>query len=197
MKKICSLLFRIIVSLLCLNPRMSVCYWGGVWGLRDYINKNRMNDKVTYKKLWASNLIRLATRYWESYGSYVGPSAVFDEIPMFPHGPLGIFISSGAHIGKGCTIFQQVTIGSNTLQDSNRCGYPTIEDNVYIGCGAKIIGNVHVGKNSRIGANAVVVKDVPANSVTVIRGIESIVKERELDNRFIRRDKLEFTNCIK
>ena len=81
-------------------------------------------------------------------------------------------------------IFQQVTIGSNTLQDSKGKGAPYIEDNVYIGAGAKIIGNVHVGQNSRIGANCVVVKDVPENSVTIIRGIESIVKKGKLDNRY-------------
>ena len=57
-----------------------------------------------------------------------------------------------------------------------------MEDNVYIGCGAKIIGKVHVGKNARVGANAVVVKDIPANSVTILRNIETIEKGDELDN---------------
>ena len=56
---------------------------------------------------------------------------------------------------------------------------------MYIGCGAKIIGNVHVGRNARIGANCVVVKNVPPNSVTVIRGIESISKDYELNNTYI------------
>ena len=61
-----------------------------------------------------------------------------------------------------------------------------MEDCVYLGCGAKIIGNVRVGRNARIGANCVVVKDVPANSVTIIRGIETIVKDYELDNEYIK-----------
>lgn len=123
--------------------------------------------------------------YWTKFGSYIGLGAQLDDIPVFPHGPLGIFISNSAHIGKNCVIFQQVTIGSNTLKGSKSNGAPTIGDNVYIGCGAKIIGNVHIGKNARIGANAIVVKDVPANSVTIIRGIETLVRDSDFDNEFI------------
>lgn len=82
-------------------------------------------------------------------------------------------------------IFQHVTIGSNMLEGSLKHGAPTLGDNVYVGCGAKIIGNVHVGDNARIGANAIVVKDVPANSVTIIRGVESIVREERMGNEFV------------
>ncbi len=123
--------------------------------------------------------------YWQSYGSFVGLGAEFEDVPIFPHGPIGLFVSNSAHIGKNCVIFQQVTIGSNMIKGSKGQGAPILEDNVYIGCGAKIIGNVHVGHNARIGANAVVVKDVPANSVTVLRNVETIVKDQELDNTWI------------
>ncbi len=71
------------------------------------------------------------------------------------------------------------------IKGSKKKGAPTIADNVYIGCGAKIIGAVNVGKNARIGANCVIVKDVPPNSTTVIRCIESIVSDVELDNEWI------------
>ena len=71
------------------------------------------------------------------------------------------------------------------VKGSKGYGAPTLEDNIYIGCGAKIIGNVHIGHNARIGANAVVVKDVPANSVTVLRNVDTIVKNEELDNIWI------------
>lgn len=123
--------------------------------------------------------------YWQSYGSFVGLGAEFEDIPVFPHGPLGIFISNSAQLGRNCVIFHQVTIGSNMMKGSKGYGAPTLEDNVYIGCGAKIIGNVHVGHNARIGANAVVVKDVPANSVTVLQNVKTIVKDEELDNKWI------------
>lgn len=61
-----------------------------------------------------------------------------------PHGLCGIFISYGARVGKGCTIFQQVTIGSNTMPGSKKRGAPVIGDRVYIGAGAKIIGGITI-----------------------------------------------------
>lgn len=62
-------------------------------------------------------------------------------------------------IGSNCTIFHQVTIGEG------KDGAPIIGDEVLIGAGAKIIGNVKIGANSKIGVNAVVVHDVPENSI--------------------------------
>ena len=76
----------------------------------------------------------------------------------------GIFINDGAKIGNNCSIAQGVTIGTFGL---GRPGAPKIGDNVFIGSGAKVLGPVVVGNNTRIGANAVVTKDVPDN-VTVI-----------------------------
>jgi len=105
--------------------------------------------------------------------------------PDFPHGLNGIFISLKANIGKNCIIFHQVTIGSNTLGSSKNCGAPKIGDNVFIGCGAKIIGGVTIGDNVRIGANCVVVEDVPENS-TVVMGKPRIIKHSDKrDNVFV------------
>ena len=158
------------------NPRLwVVLLYHDIWRLKCKIQKNR---KTRFKTM-------LYRSYWQSYGSFVGISAEFEDVPIFPHGPVGVFISNSAHIGKKCVIFHQVTIGSNMIKGSKSHGAPTIEDNVYIGCGAKIIGNVHVGHNARIGANAVVVKDIPANSVTVLRSVDTIVKDEELDNTWV------------
>lgn len=71
-------------------------------------------------------------------------------------------IISAKSVGKNCWINQQVTVGFSNKYDS-----PVIKDNVTIYAGAKIIGDVTVGENSIIGANAVVVKDVPANATVV------------------------------
>lgn len=102
-----------------------------------------------------------------------------------PHGFYGIFISSDAKIGKGCTIFHHVTIGSNTLLDSKNAGAPTIGNNVYIGAGAKIIGNVTVGNNVRIGAGCCVTRDVPDNC-TVVQAAPLVIQKTTLqDNRFV------------
>ena len=178
---------RIIKEILLLEPKFWVkILFKDIWILRDEIRAKRLSDKPTPRscigKGWK---LALYNEYWRSFGGFVGIGAEFDDKPVFPHGPLGVFISNSAHIGKKCVIFQQVTIGSNMLKDSSHQGSPYIEDNVYIGCGAKIIGSVHVGHNARIGANCVIVKDVSPNTVTVIRGIESIQKDYELDNEYI------------
>lgn len=107
------------------------------------------------------------------------------DMPTFPHGVNGIFISLGAIIGKGCVIFHHVTIGSNTLADSKGHGAPIIGDNVYIGAGAKIIGGVTIGNHVRIGANCVVTKDVPDNTTVVAAPVRYITKSEPMDNRFI------------
>lgn len=112
-------------------------------------------------------------------------AASIADIPVFPHGLTGIFISSGASIGSGCTIFHQVTIGSNTLPDSPNRGVPIVGNNVYIGCGAKIIGNVRIGDNVRIGANCVVTKDIPANSTVVLSSPRLIEHHKIKENKFV------------
>lgn len=156
-----------------------------IWSLRQVIQDARKNRDIPLSCRKGGWKLTLYYRYWQSYGSFIGINAILEDIPVFPHSPMGVFISNSAHIGRGCVIFQQVTIGSNMLKGSKNQGSPYLEDNVYIGAGAKIIGNVRVGRNARIGANCVVVKSVPANSVTVIRCIETIIKDGELDNTFI------------
>ncbi len=102
------------------------------------------------------------------YGSSIPLKTKFEDTPIFLHGLYGIFISVGARIGKNVTIYQQVTIGSIQNKDSKHYGAPTIGNNVLIGAGAKIVGNVKVGNNVNIGANAVVFEDIPDNSTVVV-----------------------------
>ena len=102
-----------------------------------------------------------------------------------PHGFKGIAISILAKLGTGCTIFQNVTIGSNTLIDSKNAGFPTIGNNVYIGAGATIIGNVKVGNNVRIGAGCSVTRDVPDNATIVQSKPTIIQKDSVPNNKFI------------
>lgn len=126
----------------------------------------------------------ICTPYLNLKGSYIGSGARFANPPIYPHGITGIFISSGAKIGKNVVIFHQVTIGSNTLKGSKRGGAPTIGDNVYIGAGSKIIGNITIGNNCRIGANAVVVKDIPENSTVISQPVRVIIREETQCNTF-------------
>ena len=102
-----------------------------------------------------------------------------------PHGFAGIHISTGATVGTGCTIFQHVVIGSNTLLDSSSQGFPVVGNDVYIGAGAMIIGNVRVGNNVRIGANCVVTKDVPDNCLVVGPAAVVIPRSKPMNNKFV------------
>ncbi|MBQ7300077.1 MAG: serine acetyltransferase [Clostridia bacterium] len=99
-----------------------------------------------------------------SLGAHLGCGITFPNehsYPILVHGLYGVVISHNAFIGENCTIFHQVTIGDT------KSGSPRIGNNVYIGAGAKIIGNVRIGDNVKIGANAVVVHDVPNDSIVV------------------------------
>lgn len=98
-----------------------------------------------------------------------------------PHSFNGIFISSDSSVGEGCTIFHQVTIGSNKVKDSKGYGAPTIGNNVLIGAGAKIIGNVKIGNNVRIGANCCVTVDVPDNATVVMDKPRIIIRNANKD----------------
>ena len=83
----------------------------------------------------------------------------------FPH-PIGIVIARNTRLGKNCVIYQNVTIGAkNRDAATNRKNFPTIGDNVIIYAGACIIGGVRIGNNVEIGANSVVLKDVPDNCI--------------------------------
>ncbi|MDN3019183.1 serine acetyltransferase [Paenibacillus sp. BSR1-1] len=83
------------------------------------------------------------------------------------HGANGLIIHPGAKIGRNVVIYHQVTIGINPGELGKSTKAPVIGDNVFIGAGAKIIGDVSVGNNSIIGANTVIVRDIPPNSTVV------------------------------
>jgi serine O-acetyltransferase len=80
---------------------------------------------------------------------------------MIPH-PNGIVIHPDAEIGPNCLIFQQVTIGAGP-----KPGLPAIQGHVDIGAGAKVLGGVRIGAHARIGANAVVITDIPEHATAV------------------------------
>lgn len=99
-----------------------------------------------------------------------------------PHGFHGVFISSGASVGGGCVIFQDVTIGSVTTNGSRYPGAPRIGDNCVIGSGARVIGGITVGDGCRIGANCVVCEDVPPNSTVVLEKPRVLVRNNPMRN---------------
>lgn len=89
-----------------------------------------------------------------------------------PH-PYGIVIHAQAVLGESVVIMQQVTIGARNIDDKA----PVIEDDVFIGAGAKVLGGIRVGRKSTIGANAVVTRDVAPG--TTIIGINQVLRQDE------------------
>ena len=111
------------------------------------------------------------TRFWT--GIEIHPGASIGRRFFIDHG-MGIVIGETAEIGDDVMIYHGVTLGGRSLEQGKR--HPTIENNVTIGAGAKILGPITIGRNSAIGANAVVVKDVPADSQVV--GIPGVARPR-------------------
>ncbi|AEG82300.1 MULTISPECIES: serine O-acetyltransferase EpsC [Corynebacterium] len=97
-------------------------------------------------------------------GIEIHPGATIGRRFFIDHG-MGIVIGETAEIGEGVMLYHGVTLGGQVLTQTKR--HPTVEDNVTIGAGAKVLGPITIGEGSAIGANAVVTKDVPANHIAV------------------------------
>ena len=97
-------------------------------------------------------------------GIEIHPGASIGQRFFIDHG-MGVVIGETAEVGNCVTLYHGVTLGGTSLVKGKR--HPTLESNVVVGAGAKILGAITVGANSWIGANAVVVKSVPPNSVVV------------------------------
>ena len=115
-----------------------------------------------------SHLVRFAT------GIEIHPGATIGDGFFIDHG-MGVVIGETAIIGKDVTLYQGVTLGGTSLNPGKR--HPTLLDNVVVGVGAAVLGDILVGENSQIGAGSVVVKDVPPNSTVV--GIPGRIVSKE------------------
>jgi serine O-acetyltransferase len=137
---------------------VAICYSGvhAVWG-------HRLSHRLWQKdyKLLARVLSGL-TRFLT--GVEIHPAAVLGERVFMDHAS-GIVIGETVQIGDDVTLYQGVTLGGTSLNRVKR--HPTIGNRVTIGAGAKVLGPITIGDDSRIGANSVVVKSVPPNSVVV------------------------------
>lgn len=107
---------------------------------------------------WLSQMARWAT------GIEIHPGAKIGKRFFIDHG-MGVVVGETAIIGDDVLLYQGVTLGGTGIEQGKR--HPTVGNNVVIGTGAKVLGNITIGDNSYIGANAVVIKDVPPNSTVV------------------------------
>ena len=107
---------------------------------------------------WMSQVVRFGT------GIEIHPGAEIGRRLFIDHGS-GVVIGETAVVGNDVTLYQGVTLGGTGKERGKR--HPTIEDDVVIGDGAKVLGNITVGRNCRIGAGSVVLRSVPENSTVV------------------------------
>lgn len=97
-------------------------------------------------------------------GLHISHKAKIHRSLNLPH-PIAIVIGEGVVIGKNVSIYQNVTLGGARLGDAKGGNYPTVNEGAVIFAGAVVVGNVTLGKNCIIGANSVVLNDVPDNAV--------------------------------
>ena len=97
-------------------------------------------------------------------GVEIHPAAKIGEGLFIDHGT-GVVIGETAEIGKNCVIYQGVTLGGTGKESGKR--HPTLDDNVMVGAGAKVLGPIHIGSNVKIAAGAVVLDDIPDNATAV------------------------------
>ena len=124
---------------------------------------HRIAHKLRY---WGIPVIPRLISYWSRIftGIEIHPGARIGRRFFIDHG-MGVVIGETTYIGDDVLLYQGVTLGGTGKEHGKR--HPTLEDNVIVGAGAKILGNLRIGKNSRIGAGSVVVDDVPEDCTVV------------------------------
>src|SRR3954470_2835639 len=170
---------------------------------RDPAARSRLMVILTYPSFYAVLFHRLAHRIYK-VGFYT-PARMISQLCRFltgiainpgpqtarrlfiDHG-MGVVIGETAIVGDDVTLYHDVTLGGiapsiNSVSQVNVKRHPTLEDGVIVGAGAQILGDIVIGKNARVGANAVVVKDVPAG-VGVVGIPARIVKPRDAGTDF-------------
>src|SRR5512142_1265677 len=135
-----------------------LCYPGlhAIWGHR--ITHWLWTHNLKLLARWGSQLARGLT------GIEIHPGATIGKGFFIDHG-MGVVIGETAEVGADVTLYHGVTLGGTSLERGKR--HPTLGDGVVVGAGAKVLGPIEIGECARIGANAVVVKPVPADAVVV------------------------------
>ncbi len=148
---------------------------------RDPAARSRLELALCYPGLHAVWVHRVAHRMWRTpglslaarvlstlnrsaTGVEIHPGAVIGRRFFIDHG-MGVVIGETAQIGDDVMMYHGVTLGGRSLQRVKR--HPTLQDGVTVGAGARILGPITVGAGAQVGANSVVVKDVPAGAVVV------------------------------
>ena len=143
--------------------------YSGVHAMAAHRIANRLQKEGKY---FSARAVSQAARHLT--GIEIHPGATIGKGLFIDHG-MGVVIGETTEIGDNCTIYQGVTLGGTGKDVGKR--HPTLGDNVMVGAGAKVLGPVKIGSNSKIAANAVVLREVPENSTAV--GIPAKVVRRD------------------
>jgi serine O-acetyltransferase len=129
---------------------------------------------------WLARVLAMVSRLIT--GIEIHPGATLGQRVFIDHG-MGVVIGETAIIGDDCTIYQGVTLGGTSLVKGSK-RHPTLESNVVVGAGAKVLGPFTVGAGAKIGSNAVVVKAVPAGATVI--GIPARIVDEHYGDSFQR-----------
>jgi len=135
------------------------------------------SHRLTHR-MWRTPGLKLPARLISQFtrsltGVEIHPGATLGRRIFIDHG-MGVVIGETAVVGDDVTLFHGVTLGGRSMTHGKR--HPTLGDGVVVGAGAQVLGAIWIGDGAQIGANAVVVKDVPAGAVAV--GVPAKVKDR-------------------
>jgi serine O-acetyltransferase len=147
---------------------------------RDPAARSRIEVIITYPSVHALFFYRLGNALWRRDLKFLGrfvaqfgrfltgieihPGAIVGPGCFIDHGS-GVVVGETAELGRNVTLYQGVTLGGTSLEKGKR--HPTLEEGVIVGAGAKILGPLTIGKDARVGSNAVVLKDVPADTTVI------------------------------
>lgn len=134
-------------------------------------------------RMWRRRPLKTPARFLSQVtrgltGIEIHPGAHIGRRFFIDHG-MGVVIGETAEIGDDCMLYQGVTLGGRSLEQVKR--HPTLGDGVVVGAGAKVLGPVEIGASSAVGANAVVVKSAPENSI--LTGIPAHARTRGEEER--------------
>ena len=143
--------------------------YSGVHAMLSHRIAHRLYERGLY---FPARAVSQVSRFFT--GIEIHPGAKIGKGLFIDHG-MGVVIGETTEIGDNCTLYQGVTLGGTGKETGKR--HPTLGDNVMVGAGAKVLGPVKIGSNSKIASNAVVLREVPANSTAV--GIPAKVVRRD------------------
>ncbi len=131
-------------------------------GVHALINHRIAHFFYHQKLFFVARFISQISRFFT--GIEIHPGAQIGKNLFIDHG-MGVVIGETTQIGDNCIIFHQVTLGGTGKQKGKR--HPTIGNHVLLSAGCKVLGPIHIGDGAKIGANAVVLKDIPAGATAV------------------------------